>query len=167
MATTDINSVILVGRLTRDADLSYLPSGTPALAFSIAVNRSKKEGEQWVDEANFFDISYISKSAENFKQYLTKGKQVGIQGSLKQDRWQDKESGQTRSKIKIMASSVQLLGGRSDGSTGGNASYQSGQSGGYQRPQGGYTPRQNASPAPQSADSFGGDNQSFPEDIPF
>ncbi len=161
---SDINSVILVGRLTRDAELSYLPSGTAALAFSIAVNRSKKEGEQWIEEANFFDISYISKSAENFKQYLVKGKQVAIQGSLKQDRWQDKESGQNRSKIKIMASSVQLLGGRSDSNGGsgyGNSGYQGG--GGYQA--GGkpaYVPQQGQGPDP-----YGGDGGGFPEDVPF
>ncbi|MBQ9539433.1 MAG: single-stranded DNA-binding protein [Treponema sp.] len=158
---SDINSVILVGRLTRDAELSYLPSGTAALAFSIAVNRSKKEGEQWVEEANFFDISYISKSAENFKQYLVKGKQVGIQGSLKQDRWQDKESGQNRSKIKIMASSVQLLGGRSDSGAGGGYSGSGYQSGGQARSA--YTPQ----PMSPQADSYGGDNGGFPEDVPF
>ena len=162
---SDINSVILVGRLTRDAELSYLPSGTAALAFSIAVNRSKKEGDQWVEEANFFDISYISKSAENFKQYLVKGKQVGIQGSLKQDRWQDKESGQNRSKIKIMASSVQLLGGRSDSNAGGGyggSGYQG--ASGYQgggRPA--YVPQQGQGPA----DPYGGDGAGFPEDVPF
>lgn len=162
---SDINNVILVGRLTRDAELSYLPSGTAALAFSIAVNRSKKEGDQWVEEANFFDISYISKSAENFKQYLTKGKQVGIQGSLKQDRWQDKESGQNRSKIKIMASSVQLLGGRSDpngpGYSGGSGYSAGGYQGGGQA-RSGYTPQ----PMQQPVDSYGGDG-GFPEDVPF
>lgn len=161
---SDINSVILVGRLTRDAELSYLPSGTAALAFSIAVNRSKKEGDQWVEEANFFDISYISKSAENFKQYLVKGKQVGIQGSLKQDRWQDKESGQNRSKIKIMASSVQLLGGRSEaGGAGGSYGGQGYGNAGYQgggRPA--YVPQQNQGPDP-----YGGDGAGFPEDVPF
>ena len=163
---SDINSVILVGRLTRDAELSYLPSGTAALAFSIAVNRSKKEGEQWVEEANFFDISYISKSAENFKQYLVKGKQVGIQGSLKQDRWQDKESGQNRSKIKIMASSVQLLGGRSESGGAGGYSGQGYGASGYQgggQARSAYTPQ----PMPPQADSYGGGDGGFPEDVPF
>lgn len=164
---SDINNVILVGRLTRDAELSYLPSGTAALAFSIAVNRSKKEGDQWVEEANFFDISYISKSAENFKQYLTKGKQVGIQGSLKQDRWQDKESGQNRSKIKIMASSVQLLGGRAD-SNGSGYSGGSGYSAGGSGYQGGGQARSAYTPQPmqQPMDSYGSDG-GFPEDVPF
>lgn len=163
MAGSDINSVTLVGRLTRDAELSYLQSGTAVAAMSVAVNRSRKDGEQWVSEVNYFDISYFGKPAETLKQYLTKGKQIAVQGSLKQDRWE--KDGQKFSKIRIMANSIELLGGRSDGNPGQQAG------GGYS-PAGGYTPRpasQNYQVADSSApdESFGGDNGGFPEDIPF
>ena len=57
MANSDINSVVIVGRLTRDAELRYLNSGTAVASISIAVNRSKKDGDQWISEANFFDVS--------------------------------------------------------------------------------------------------------------
>ena len=59
MANSDINSVVIVGRLTRDAELRYLNSGTAVASISIAVNRSKKDGDQWISEANFFDVSYF------------------------------------------------------------------------------------------------------------
>ena len=72
---TDFNHVTLIGRLTRDAELKYTPNGFAILNFSIAVNRRRKNGEQWVEEANFFDITLYGKSAENLKQYLIKGKQ--------------------------------------------------------------------------------------------
>ena len=64
MANSDINSVVIVGRLTRDAELRYLNSGTAVASISIAVNRSKKDGDQWISEANFFDVSYFGKGAE-------------------------------------------------------------------------------------------------------
>lgn len=168
MASSDLNSVILVGRLTRDAELKYLPSGSAVAELSLAINRSKKEGDQWVNEANFFDVSLFGKSAENLKQYLLKGKQVAVQGSLKQDRWE--KDGQKFSKIRIIANDIQLLGGRSDngGTYQGQQSY--GSSGGYQpRPAYSQNPSQGAQsydPAP-SKDSFGGSNEEFPEDIPF
>lgn len=107
---TDINSVILVGRTTRDAELRYTANGTGILNFSIAVNESRKNGEQWVEEASFFDITLFGKMAESLKQYLTKGKQVAINGRLQQQRWE--QDGQPRSKVVVIANAVQLLGGR-------------------------------------------------------
>lgn len=150
---SDLNSVALVGRLTRDAELSYLPSGMPVAAMSIAVNRSRKENDQWVSEVNYFDISYFSKSAESVKPYLTKGKQIAVQGSLKQDRWE--KDGQKFSKVCIVAEDIQLLGGKSDG---GNGYAQQG--GSYAPPQQTYTPNAQAQGFAASADEF-------PEDIPF
>ena len=112
----DINSLILVGRLTRDIDVKYSQGGKAIGTTSIAVNRSVKNGEQWVDEASFFDITLFGKTAENLKPYLVKGKQVVIKGSLKQDRWNDKETGKQKSKISIVTDDIQLLGGKSDSS---------------------------------------------------
>ncbi|MCH5291878.1 MAG: single-stranded DNA-binding protein [Treponema sp.] len=161
MASSDLNSVALVGRLTRDADLRYLQSGTAVASISIAVNRSRKDGDQWVSEVNYFDVSYFGKSAEALKQYLTKGKQIAVQGSLKQDRWE--KDGQKFSKVQIVANNIELLGGRENG--GGNAS------GGYQ-PRSSFTPRapggqQPYEPMPDEGQSFGADNSDFPDDIPF
>lgn len=116
MASMDINHVIEIGRLTRDAEVTYTPGGMAVAKFSIAVNRRVKKGQEWVDEANYFDVSVFGKQAENLKQFLTKGKQVCVDGYLKQDRWQDQATGQNRSAVKIIANDVQLLGGRDGGS---------------------------------------------------
>jgi single-strand DNA-binding protein len=109
----DINHVVLVGRLTRDAELKYTASGQAVCKFSIAVNRRRKNGDQWEDEANFFDIVLWGRQGETLNQYLLKGKAVGVDGELRQDRWQ--QDGQNRSKIEIVAGNIQLLGGGSNG----------------------------------------------------
>ena len=115
----DINHVVLVGRLTRNAELKYTNSGAAVSKFSIAINQRRKKDDQWVDEVNFFDIVLWGKSAESINQYLVKGKQVGIEGQLRQDRWE--QDGQSRSKVEIVAGNVQLLGGGSGGGRGGAA----------------------------------------------
>jgi single-strand DNA-binding protein len=79
----------------------------------VAVNRSVKNGDQWKEEASFFDVTYFGKRAEAVNQYLVKGKQVGIEGELRQERWNDKNTGQPRSKVGIVAANVQLLGSNS------------------------------------------------------
>ncbi|HBD69152.1 MAG TPA: single-stranded DNA-binding protein [Treponema sp.] len=160
MASSDLNSVTIVGRLTRDVDMRYSQSGSAIASLSIAVNRSRKEGDQWISEANFFDVSFFGKSAEALRPYLTKGKQIAVQGALKQDRWE--KDGQKFSKVQIVASNIQLLGGRSD--NGGAAQgYNSGAGQEHQA----FAPRQNYDSVPADADSFGGDGGEFPEDIPF
>lgn len=105
----DVNHVILIGRCTRDATIKFTSGGMAIGSFSIAVNRRTKKGEQWVEEASFFDVSLFGKSAEGLAQYLTKGKQVAVEGELRQDRWE--QDGQPRSKVTIAANNVQLLGG--------------------------------------------------------
>ena len=105
----DVNSVTLIGRLTRDCELKYTASGTAVCKFSIAVNRSVKRGEQWEDEPSFFDIVLWGKQGEALDRYLIKGKQVGILGELRQDRWQ--QDGQNRSKVEVVVVNIQLLGG--------------------------------------------------------
>ena len=167
MASSDINSVVIVGRLTRDVELKYMNNGNAVASMSIAVNRSKKEGDQWVSEAHFFDVSYFGKGAEAVKPYLTKGKQIAVQGSLRQNRWE--KDGQKQSRVVIVADSVELLGGN-----GGNGGGYSGGAGSDFN--GGYQQRPSYSqPSSQSApmggfdmnDSFGGDSSGFSEDIPF
>jgi len=135
----DVNHVVLVGRLTRDAELKYTGSGSAVSKFSLAINRRRKQGDQWVDEANFFDIVLWGKTAEAVSKYLTKGKQVAVDGELRQSRWE--QDGQSRSRVEIHANNIQLLG-----SSRGVASGQAG--GGFEE-------------TPQGAPS------EFEDDIPF
>jgi len=109
---TDTNIVVLVGRLTRDALLKYTEgSGQAVSKFSIAVNRRKKSSSEdgWEDEANFFDIVVCGKQAEAIHPHLNKSKWVSVTGELRQDRWV--QDGQNRSKVEVVAHSIQLLGG--------------------------------------------------------
>ncbi|GHT92435.1 single-stranded DNA-binding protein [Spirochaetia bacterium] len=162
---TDINHVILVGRLTRDAELKYTANGQAVCNFSIAVNRPKRSGDQWVDEANFFDIALWGRQGEALNQYLLKGKMVGVDGSLRQDKWE--QDGQTRSKVVIVANNLQLLGGSPGGAAGGSSgagSYGNGNSGG----QGPGSARNGSREAPPPAEgSPEGGNDGFADDIPF
>jgi single-strand DNA-binding protein len=119
---SDINHVVLIGRLTRDSELKYTSGGAAVCKFSIAVNRTRKQGDEFVEEANFFDINLWGRQAEAIQKYLEKGKQVAVQGELRQDRWE--QNGQNRSKVEIRAFNVQLLGGPGGGSGGaGRAQY--------------------------------------------
>ena len=102
---TDVNSVVIVGRLTRDAERRG--NGGP-LSFSSASSRRVKHGEEWSDEASFFEVTYWHKSLD---QYLTKGKQIAVSGALVQEHWE--KDGEKRSKVTILADNVQLLGGGS------------------------------------------------------
>jgi len=111
---TDLNKVFLIGRLTRDlgADersFGYIGNGTARANVSIAVNRSKKTDNGYTDEVNYFDVTIWGKTAENLKPYLLKGKQILVEGYLKQDRWE--KDGQKQSRITIQAENVRLLGG--------------------------------------------------------
>jgi single-strand DNA-binding protein len=117
---TDINHVVIVGRLTRDLgtdekSFGYVASGQARANISIAVNRSKKQGDEWVDESNFFDVTIWGKTAENLKPKLLKGTQIIVDGYLKQDRWE--KDGQKFSKVSIVANSVELAGGKKEGSS--------------------------------------------------
>lgn len=103
----DINVVVLVGRLTRDCEVRATAGGTSVCRFSVAVNRRKKTGEAWADEVNYFDVVLWGKSADSLKSYLTKGRQVSIEGELRQNRWE--QDGQARTKVEIYANNVQLL----------------------------------------------------------
>ena len=111
----DINHVVLVGRLTRDAELKYTQGGAAVCKFSIAINRRRKNGEEWVEEANYFDIVLWGRQGEALNQYLVKGKQVAVEGELRQNRWE--QDGQSRSKVEIIANNLQLLGGGSGSSS--------------------------------------------------
>jgi single-strand DNA-binding protein len=162
----DLNHVVLIGRLTRDAELKYTAAGQAVCKFSIAVNRRKKTGDQWVDEPNFFDIVLWGRQGESLNQYLVKGKMVGVDGELRQDRWE--QDGQNRSKVEIVAANLQLLGGGPNGVPAGSSS-----GGGYGSSAGFSGSRQEAangapSGVPNGASySNGGGDDGFTDDIPF
>lgn len=147
----DTNLVILIGRLTRDAERR---AANGPLNFAIAVNRRIKQGEQWVEEAEFFDIVYWHKSLDA---YLVKGKQVAIEGELHQHKWE--QDGQPRSKLQVTANNVQLLGGGNAGQQTGTGPAGTGQAAGT----GGTTYQKRPASTGQD-DSVPPD---FPDDIPF
>jgi single-strand DNA-binding protein len=137
---SDVNQVVLIGRLTRDAELKTTANGTAVNKFSIAVNEKRKVGDEWKDNANFFEIVLWGKVGESIHPYLTKGKQIAITGKLTQERWE--QDGVSRQKVVVTAANIQLLGGSSnDGSSG----------------QGNKSP---AAPAPAADDGFA-------DEIPF
>ena len=163
----DLNHVILIGRLTRDADFKYITSGQAICKFSVAVNRRKKSGDQWVDEANFFDVVLWGRQAETLNQYLLKGKQVAVEGELRQDRWE--QDGQNRSKVEIVANNLQLLGGNSGGGSGGGSGSGYGNSGGsYGNSGGSHQGSQGGDSGTGRGNSHdSGVDDSFSDDIPF
>lgn len=121
----DINNLNIVGHLARDVEIKYTSGGMAIADGAIAVNRSVKDRDGYHDQASFFDFSIFGKAAENLKPYLIKGKQIAISGYLKRESWTDKETGNNRSKIKICANEVQLLGGGSNSNGNGGCQAQS------------------------------------------
>ena len=119
----DINRVTLVGRLTRDPELRHLPSGSAVLQLGLAVNgRQKDEGGNWVDKPNFFDVKVFGNQAEMLSMHLAKGRRVGIDGRLDWSSW-EAQDGSKRSKVEVVANTVQFLDARGEGESGGQAQY--------------------------------------------
>ena len=110
------NKVILLGNLTRDPEVRYTPKGTPVAELGLAVNRvyTAENGEKR-EEVTFVDITLWGRTAEIAGEYLKKGRPVFIEGRLQLDTWDDKQSGQKRSKLKVVGEGLQLLGGRPGG----------------------------------------------------
>jgi single-strand DNA-binding protein len=116
----DINRVTLVGRLTRDPELQHLPSGTPVLRLGLAVNGRQQDGAgNWVDKPNFFDVKVFGNQADFLSQHLAKGRRVGVDGRLDWSSW-EAQDGSKRSKVEVVAQSVQFLDSRGDGEGGGS-----------------------------------------------
>ena len=113
------NKVILMGNLTRDPELRYTPSGTAIAAFGIATNRRWKDqdGNQ-KDEVTYIDITAFGKQAEVIGQYFQRGKGINIEGRLKFDQWDDKNTGQKRNKLSVVLDRFEFIGdGQSDGAS--------------------------------------------------
>jgi single-strand DNA-binding protein len=166
----DLNHVSLIGRLTRDAEYKVLPNGQAVCNFSVAVNRRRKNGDLWEDEAHYFDVVLWGKQADSLNRYLVKGKQIGVDGELRQDRWQ--QDGQNRSKVVISATNVQLLGGGPGQSGAGayssasTAGYSGAQSGAYSQGAGNVHSYGEAGDIDRGAKNVPSDHQ-FTDDIPF
>jgi len=111
------NRVVLLGNLTRDPELRYIPSGTAVADIGLAVNDRVKRNDQWVEEATFVDITLWGRTAEVASEYLSKGSPVLIEGRLKLDTWE--KDGQKRSKLKVIGERMQMLGSRGGGDGGG------------------------------------------------
>lgn len=111
------NRVVLVGNLTRDVELRRTPQGTAVTDLGLAVNERVKRNDEWVDEANFFDITLWGRTAEVASEYLAKGSSVLIEGRLKYETW-TQEDGTKRSKVKVVGERMQMLGGRGGGGGG-------------------------------------------------
>ncbi|NOZ40312.1 MAG: single-stranded DNA-binding protein [Planctomycetes bacterium] len=111
------NRVVLMGNLTRDPELRYISTGTAVSEIGLAVNDRVKKGDQWVDEATFVDVTLWGRTAEVANEYLSKGSNILIEGRLKYDTWE--KDGQKRSKLRVVAEKMQMVGGRSGGGGGG------------------------------------------------
>jgi single-strand DNA-binding protein len=120
MAGTNINRVVLTGNLTRDPELSSLPSGTSVCSLRVAVNSRRKDASgEWVEQPNYFDVTVWGAQGDNCAQYLSKGRPVAIDGRLRWREWEAKDGSGKRQGVDIVADSVQFLGGRQDGENGG------------------------------------------------
>jgi len=107
------NRVILMGNLTRDVEIRHLQNGTAVADVGLAVNdRRKNAAGEWIEETTFVDITFWGRTAEVAGQYLSKGSPVLVEGRLKQDSWEDKDTGQKRSKIKVVCEKMQMLAAR-------------------------------------------------------
>lgn len=108
------NRVILVGNLTRDPELRYIPSGTDVTEVGLAVNdRRKNASGEWIDETTFIDVTLWGRTAEIASEYLNKGSSVLIEGRLKLDTWE--KDGKKNSKLRVVGERMQMLGGKSGG----------------------------------------------------
>jgi len=139
---SSLNKVLLMGNLTRDPDMRYTPSGMAVAQVGLAVNRKWRDTKtnEMREEVTFIEVDIWGKQAETANQYLRKGRAVFIEGRLKLDQWDDKQTGQKRSKLKVVAERMQFVGPPPAGQ------------GAPQGPR----PAQAARPLPQQAPAAGG-----------
>lgn len=117
----NFNKVILAGNLSRDIDLRYTPKGSAVCESALAVNHSwKTDDGKSMDECSFIDFTVFGRRAEVLAQYVKKGKQLLIEGRLKQESWTDKQSGQKRSKLKVVVENFQFLSPSDKAGSGGS-----------------------------------------------
>lgn len=141
----NFNKVLLMGNLTRDPEVRYTPKGTAIATIGLAVNRvwTTESGEK-KEEVTFVDVDVWGRQAETIGQYMAKGRPIFIEGRLKLDQWDDKESGQKRSKLKVVCESFQFIGAPKGAGGGGEFS--------EQPPSAGKSSRARSSPAPVASE---------------
>jgi single-strand DNA-binding protein len=150
----NLNKVMLMGNLTRDPEIKYTPKGTAVADISLAINRVwKNDAGQKQEDTTFVEVELWGRQAEIAGEYLKKGRPVYIEGRLKLDTWDDKQTGQKRSKMRVVGETLQLLGSR-DGTNSGTSSGASERT--QSRP-----PRPARPPADPDLDATDGD------DVPF
>lgn len=104
-----MNNVSLIGNLTREVELKYFPSGKTYAILGLANNRKYKKGEEIIEKTLFIDVRVIGEMSNVCQKYLTKGSRIAVSGVLEQETWEDKETGQKRSKVVIFAENIQFL----------------------------------------------------------
>jgi len=116
----NLNKVMLIGNLTRDPEIKYTPKGTAIADIGLAVNRNyTTESGEKREEVTFIDVTLWGRVAEIVGEYCKKGRPLFVEGRLQLDSWDDKQTGQKRSKLKVVGDNIQLLGSREGGSAGG------------------------------------------------
>lgn len=147
------NKVILVGNLTRDPELRYTPKGTAIAKLGLAVNRVwTTEGGEKKEEVTFVDVDVFGRTAENVGQYMRKGRPILIEGRLRLEQWDDKQTGQKRSRLGVVAETVQFLGSANGGEGGGGSAPR---------------PPRPAAAAPATPEPADGDAPPESDDVPF
>ena len=158
----NLNKVMLLGNLTRDPEVRYTPKGTAVGDLGLAVNRRVSDGNgNWSDEVTFVDVTVWGTNAENAQKYLTKGRGVFIEGRLQLDTWEDKESGQKRTKLKVVAEEGQFLPDRNVAESSDRARETKTQREAREAAESGQQP---TAPAPGMSDSLDAEGEG---DIPF
>ncbi len=157
MAGSNLNVVAITGNLTKDPELRSTTGGTSVCKMRVAVNgRRKDQSGEWVDKPNYFDVTTFGGQAENCANYLSKGRPVAVEGRLEWSEWEASDGSGKRSKVEIIANSVQFLGSRGDNPNG------NGSAGGGFQPQ---------SDVPADTSDFqpaeAGSSSSAGDDIPF
>ena len=148
------NKVALIGNVTRDPELKYTPKGTAIADIGLAVNRTfQPEGGEKQEETTFVDITFRGKQAETIGKYVQKGASLFVEGRLQMDTWEDKQTGQKRSKLKVIGEGFQFLGGKKTGDD-------------QERPASRQVARTTSAPSGRNMDTFA-DNQEDGDDIPF
>lgn len=156
----NFNKVYLIGNLTRDPELRVTPKGTAICQFGLAVNRQfKDESGAMRDDTTFVDIEAWGKQGETISKYCQKGRPLFVEGRLKLDQWEDKTSGQKRSKMKVVLENFQFLGsGQRDGGSGG---------GGSEFDQSAPSPERHSPPPRASGGARPASTENLDEDVPF
>jgi len=167
----NLNKVMLIGNLTRDPEIKYTPKGTAIADIGLAVNRNyTTESGEKREETTFVDVTLWGRVAEIVGEYCKKGRPLFVEGRLQLDTWDDKQTGQKRSKLKVVGDNIQLLGGREGGAGGGGGAESSGGGGGEYsegRPPQSRPASRPAAPPPQKRPPADPDLDAPEDDIPF